>query len=224
MLATSRATATFCWLPPDSELASVSGSPPRTSYSLRSVRARSFICPTDSRPWFEIGGSRYSRSARFSASVKSSTSPHSWRSSGMWATPASVVLAHADTRHVPPVDGDPPGLRLAHARDRLHQLELAVAVHAGDRHHLAASRRSASTPLTASRPRSSRTWRSSTSSIGSPGLTCVLVHPQQHVAAHHQPREALPRWRPRWARCRSAFRAAARSRGRRSRAPRSACG
>src|SRR3954471_21391021 len=37
-LATSRATATFCWLPPESELASVSGSPPRTSYSLSSAR------------------------------------------------------------------------------------------------------------------------------------------------------------------------------------------
>ena len=30
---TSRATTTFCWLPPESEAAGVSGPPPRTSNS-----------------------------------------------------------------------------------------------------------------------------------------------------------------------------------------------
>ena len=47
------------------------------------------------------------------------------------------------------------------------------------------------TPRTASRSRSSRTWRSSTSSTGSPTACVRLLHPQQHVAPDHQAREAL---------------------------------
>ena len=46
----SRAMTTFCWLPPDSERASVVGVPPRTSNSVSSRLATSAIRRSDSRP------------------------------------------------------------------------------------------------------------------------------------------------------------------------------
>ena len=82
---------TFCWLPPDSEPARVSGSPPRTSNSLSSVRARATIFEGDRNPRVENAGVLYSRRQRFSARSNSSTSPRRWRSSAMWETPALSV-------------------------------------------------------------------------------------------------------------------------------------
>ena len=169
MLATSRATATFCWLPPDSALASVLGSPPRTSYSFSSSRARSFIPPIDSTPWFEIGGWRYSRSARFSASVKSSTRPHSWRSSGMCATPASVASrTPSPVTSSPAIDTRPdsgtttPAIACTSSSWPLPSTPAMATT--------SPPRTVSDTPFTASSPRWSRTCRSSTSSIGSPSL------------------------------------------------------
>ncbi len=54
----SRAMTTFCWLPPDSDEASVSTLPPRTSYSVSSPRARSSIFFGDSQPQRAMSGLR----------------------------------------------------------------------------------------------------------------------------------------------------------------------
>src|SRR6185312_7150175 len=88
----SRATTTFCWFPPEREPARVSGPPPRTSYSLRRRRARSAMARGRRKPHREAGAWRTSRRPRFSARVKSSTSPRRWRSSGIWPTPASKLV------------------------------------------------------------------------------------------------------------------------------------
>ncbi len=82
-------STTFCWFPPESEAAGVCGPPPRTSNSLRSRRARSIRRRGKSHPNFDSGALRKSCRARFSASEKSSTSPRSCRSSGMWPIPLS---------------------------------------------------------------------------------------------------------------------------------------
>ena len=55
LLAISRAMQTFCWLPPDSELASVPALPPRTSYSASRSRARALMRPMLSQPAVESG-------------------------------------------------------------------------------------------------------------------------------------------------------------------------
>src|ERR671914_1468178 len=167
LLAISRATATFCWLPPDSELASAPGLPPRTSYSLRSSRARALMRPTLSTPRRLSGGLRYSRRARFSASVKSSTRRRRWRSSGMCATPAS------DAARTPaPATSLPPTLMLP--ASTLLNPEIASTSSCWPLPSTPASatispaRTWSESPRTASSSRSSSTRRSSTSSAGSP--------------------------------------------------------
>jgi ABC-type sugar transport system ATPase subunit len=52
----SRAATTFCWLPPDSPPARVSGPPPRTSNCLIRMRARSTRRFGNSHPYFASGG------------------------------------------------------------------------------------------------------------------------------------------------------------------------
>ena len=53
--AISRAITTFCWLPPESDSASASHEPPRTSYSSSSGAARSFMRFGEIRPRLAIG-------------------------------------------------------------------------------------------------------------------------------------------------------------------------
>src|ERR671924_379799 len=81
---TSRATTTFCWFPPDSADARVSGPPPRTSNSRSRRRAQLMIRRGHNQPKRENGCSSKSCKARFSARENSSTRPRRWRSSGMW--------------------------------------------------------------------------------------------------------------------------------------------
>jgi hypothetical protein len=77
----------------------------------------------------------------------------------------------------------------AQARHRVDQLGLAVAVDPA-MPTISPARTSNETPRTFSMPRSSKTCRSSTASSGSPAAP-ALVDAQQHLAADHQPREAL---------------------------------
>ena len=136
--AISRAMTHFCWLPPDSDVASDAGPPPRTSYSLMQVRWRaSRMRPSRSMPCRDILGVLYSRSARFSARVKFSTRPRRWRSSAMWRDAVAHHPARAGVREVLAVDGDRAGVDRAQAGDGVDQLGLAVAVDAGQGHDLA---------------------------------------------------------------------------------------
>src|SRR5918999_792693 len=167
LLAISRATATFCWFPPDSELARAPGLPARTSYSASRSLARLLMRALLSTPRRLKGGLRYSRRARFSASVKSSTRPRRWRSSGMCATPAS------DAARTPaPATSLPPTLMLP--ASTLLNPEIASTSSCWPLPSTPASatispaRTWSESPRTASSSRSSSTRRSSTSSAGSP--------------------------------------------------------
>ena len=78
----SRATITFCWLPPESELAGSSPDEVRTSNCSIRSRAEEAIAPRLSANRPPNGGWSYRSSTRFSAMVKSYTSPSALRSSG----------------------------------------------------------------------------------------------------------------------------------------------
>ena len=88
----------------------------------------------------------------------------------MWPTPASRAVARrrAPVMSLAARRGSCPRSMRAQARDRVDQLALAVAVDAGDARRSRRARTCSDTPSTAGRPRSSVTWRSSTSSSGSP--------------------------------------------------------
>ena len=95
---------------PRARSASASGSPPRTSYS-SSSGARALAHPLRREQAEPVGRSARggSRAAhRFSARLKSSTSPRRWRSSAMWPTPGvelprtpRPVTSRPSTRTVP---------------------------------------------------------------------------------------------------------------------------
>ena len=208
---------------PTASAASVCGRPPRTSYCSSSGRACCSIRLGESRPKRLSGGRRYSRSARFSASEKSSMSPRRWRSSAMWPTPAASAPCTPAPVTSRPADADLAAARVAQPGDRLDQLGLPVAVDAGDADDLAAAHRAARARAPpAARGRRS-TSRSSTSSSGSPAARRLLLDAEQHVAADHQLGEARLRGALGRRPCRPSCRAAARSRGRRCPAPRAAC-
>ena len=201
----------------------VSGSPPRTSYCSSSGSACCSIRFGESRPKRLSGARRYSRSARFSASEKSSTRPRRWRSSAMWPTPAASaprtpvpVMSRPPTRTWPACAG-------AQAGDRLDELGLAVAVDARDADDLARARRGARARAARAARGRRATSRPSTSSSGSPVACGAPSRPGRARRGRPSAWPGSPRSRPRSGRCRSSCRAAARSRGRRSRAPRAAC-
>src|SRR5438094_232063 len=90
LLPISRATITFCWLPPERLRAATSMLGVRTSNSFTSRRAHSRMATSFSRSWFQENLDERSRPRiEFSAMENDRTSPVPRRSSGMKATPAS---------------------------------------------------------------------------------------------------------------------------------------
>jgi hypothetical protein len=79
----SRATTTFCWLPPDSVLTGACGDEVRMSNWLTRSRAEAAIAAGSSRNALPYGGRSYVSSTRFSATVNSRITPSRLRSSGM---------------------------------------------------------------------------------------------------------------------------------------------
>ncbi len=98
--------------------------------------------------------------------------------------------AHAAAADLLAGDGDPARLCVAQPRDRLHQLVLAVAVDARQRHDLAAADGERQVP---DRLQVAVVAHAQVLDLehGRAELGVRLVHPQQHLAAHHQAREAL---------------------------------
>ena len=74
---------------------------------------------------------------RFSATVKSSTHPESWRSSGITATPARAIAPARPVATLVPSDLDAPGVEREQARQHVAEGALAVALDAGDADDLA---------------------------------------------------------------------------------------
>ena len=198
------------------------GSPPRTSYSSSSRRARGRISRGDEAARSATAAaSRYSRSARFSASEKSSTSPRRWRSSAMWPTPASQrgARARARTRRAArPRIVARVGVRRPTIASISSLWPLPSTPASADdlaRPHLQATRRA----RRAARGRRARD-RSRSSSSGVAGLGRRLVDAQEHVAADHQPRQRALGRALRRHRVDLLAAAQHRDRGRRPRAPR----
>ena len=140
----------------------------------------------------------------FSAIENSSTSPRRWRSSGMWPTPASSMLARA---RVPvtsrPASRDRPAVALPQAGDRVDQLGLAVAVDAGDADDLAradveATRRDLLDPAVVD-----DVQPLDLEQHGSPGSRRRLLDAQQDRPGRPSRGRATPRSRPRAAPSRS---------------------
>ena len=191
MLAISRATATFCWLPPDSELASVSGSPPRTSYSLRSARARSFMWPRRQQPVArdrrravlaqgEVLGQREVEHEAAQLAVL-----------GDVATPASHGRAHAAPVTSLPADGDRARTRRRAARRSPRTSSRWPLPSTPASATISPPRTVSDTPRTASQAAvvahaQVLDLEHRLAELGRP-----LVDAQQHVAADHQAREAL---------------------------------
>ena len=103
---TSRAITTFCWFPPESDLAASRRARRRArrtpSAAARRARSRRL---GSSQPNREFGGRSKSWSAMFSARVNSRTSPRRWRSSGMCPTPASRIAVRAGVvRSLPAIE------------------------------------------------------------------------------------------------------------------------
>ena len=166
--AISRAMTHFCWLPPDSDVASDVGPPPRTSYSLMRSLARSRMRPRRSSPCRDISGVLYSRSARFSARVKFRTRPRRWRSSAMCDTPwrtipraPAFVSSLPSTMIAPESTARSPVIASTSSDWPLPSTPARATISPAWTVRVA--------PLTAGRSRSSRTCRSRTSSTGSLG-------------------------------------------------------
>ena len=111
----SRASTTFCWLPPESAEAARSGSGGRTSKASRSSLASALMCLHDTSRGPSPGGaaSRSTR-ARFSARVMSGTKPRPWRSSGMMLMPqrrsrrgGALAMSSPSSRISPSQRADP---------------------------------------------------------------------------------------------------------------------
>ena len=77
---------------------------------------------------------------RFSATVKSSTQPESWRSSGITATPARAIAPARPVAIGAAVDLDAPVVECAQARQHVTERALTVALDAGDSDDLAGER------------------------------------------------------------------------------------
>ena len=130
----SRASTTFCWLPPESVPSGVLGSPwcgcrtPRPSRRRTASMRRGRREPRRGRT-----ARRWERSSmRFSAIVNSPTRPSSCGPRARNPTPRPISASMTAPRESSTLEGDRPGLDRLEAEDRLGELGLAVALHAGD--------------------------------------------------------------------------------------------
>ena len=89
----SRASTTFCWLPPDSSRNGTSGD--GVAISNRSISARASAAIRDRLSIPQRAIRRGSARIRFSATLRSSTQPEAWRSSGTTPTPAAAMAPGA---------------------------------------------------------------------------------------------------------------------------------
>ena len=166
--------------------------PPRTSNSrMQLPRALDRDVPGRASRTASPAASRKSCSAMFSASVKSSTSPRRWRSSGMWPRPASKCSRRAVARDVLARRARSSRLRPPQAGDRVDRAR------SGRCRRRRRCRRS--------RPRGPRARRRAPSrgrgrrgragprprAAARPASAGALLDPKQHLAPDHQPREAL---------------------------------
>ena len=180
----------FCWLPPDSDVASVVG-PAAAHVVLLDERPGAVAHAAEQQqPRRDISGVLYSRSARFSARVKFRNEAAALAVLGdVRDAGRTIPRAPAPVRSPPSTTIAPRSTR-PQAGDRLDELALAVAVDAGQGDDLARVDGQVA-PWTAGRSRSSRTCRSRTSSTGSLGCARRLVDAQEDLAADHEPRERL---------------------------------
>ena len=186
----SRASTTFCWLPPESAEAGVVGVPPRTSNSRRSRRARSSIVPSLRKPLREFGGAgsraaRGSRSARTAARARAGGGPPGCGRCRRRAT----GVAFACVTSCPSTTMRPDAGERRPAIASISSLWPFASTPARPR--ISPARTSKLTSRTASSPRSSITVRFSTAAAARPGVAGVLVDAQQHLAPDHHPRETL---------------------------------
>src|SRR3954464_4167431 len=197
--AISRAMTHFCWLPPDSDVASEAGPPPRTSYSLMRSLARSRMRPSRSMPCRDILGVLYSRSARFSARVKFRTRPRRWRSSAMCETPwRTMPRAPALVSSLPSTAIEPESTVLRPVMASTSSDWPLPSTPA--RATISPAWTVGVAPLTAGRARA-RGDRRQVAVVARPqiadlehrllGLRRRLVDAQQDLAADHEPRERL---------------------------------
>ena len=133
--ASSRAITHFCWLPPESEEASVCGSPPRTSYCSSSGLARLLHPPRGEHPPARLALVLAQGEVLGEREVEDEAAPVAVL--GDVADAGAQRALDAAARDLGPVDRDRAALGLAQAGDRLDQLGLAVAVDAGHADDLA---------------------------------------------------------------------------------------
>ena len=136
--ASSRATTSFCWLPPDSPRASAVGSGGRMSDSAmqRSGPRRHGARGRD--PGRPVKLALPAQHQVVGRREKSSTSPRAWRSSGTWPRPALAARAHARPRDIAARRARTlPARRRRRPARASQQLALAVALDPGDADDLA---------------------------------------------------------------------------------------
>ncbi len=129
---TSRATTTFCWFPPESDLRE----------RLRAAAAHVELLQEpggalDQAPRPKPAEARVRRPVEVVerdvlGERELEHEPAPLASSGMWPTPASRMRCVLAAREVTPGDREAAALERAQARQRLDELRLAVAVDAGD--------------------------------------------------------------------------------------------
>ena len=108
----------------------------------------------------------------------------------MWPTPRSRISRRPGSGDVPSRDVDGAGRRASQPGQDLDELGLPVAVDAGDADDLARAHVEARCPRTFSRPRSSHCPDVLDLEQRAPGARRRLLDAEQHLAPHHEAREA----------------------------------